>query len=221
MRSLSKSKWMEAVQSYVLYFFFYSVLGWLYEVFLEVVVYRWGFTNRGVLLGPYCPVYGVGALVFLLAFSRLMAKREPAWFRWVKPVLVFLGCMIAATAIELATSYLLEALTGAWPWQTYRDYAINFEGRIALSPSIRFGLGGLLFLYVLQPLFHRLVHSLSPRGRRGASPFWCCWLWTAPCCCSGDAACRINQKRTDLVSPLSVLPSSFPDTAGCSGTSPR
>lgn len=58
MRSLSKSKWMEAVQSYVLYFFFYSVLGWLYEVFLEVVVYRWGFTNRGVLLGPYCPVYG-------------------------------------------------------------------------------------------------------------------------------------------------------------------
>ena len=39
MRSLSKSKWMEAVQSYVLYFFFYSVLGWLYEVFLEVVVY--------------------------------------------------------------------------------------------------------------------------------------------------------------------------------------
>ena len=77
MRSLSKSKWMEAVQSYVLYFFFYSVLGWLYEVFLEVVVYRWGFTNRGVLLGPYCPVYGVGALVFLLAFSRLMAKRAP------------------------------------------------------------------------------------------------------------------------------------------------
>ena len=69
MRSLSKSKWMEAVQSYVLYFFFYSMLGWLYEVFLEVVVYRWGFTNRGVLLGPYCPVYGVGALVFLLAFS--------------------------------------------------------------------------------------------------------------------------------------------------------
>ena len=40
---------------------------------------------------------------------------------------------------------------------------------VSLSPpSIRFGLGGLLFLYVLQPLFHRLVHSLSPRVRRGA-----------------------------------------------------
>ena len=169
MRYLSKAKRFEAVQAYVLYFFFYSVLGWLYEVFLEVVVYRWGFTNRGVLLGPYCPVYGVGALVFLLCFSRLMAKREPSWIRWAKPVLVFLGCMITATAIELATSYILEALTGAWPWQTYLDYDINFEGRIALSPSIRFGLGGLLFLYVLQPLLQRLVGSLSSRVRLAAS----------------------------------------------------
>ena len=169
MRYLSRQKRLEAAESCVIWFFLYSVLGWLYEVFLEVVVYRWGFTNRGVLFGPYCPVYGVGALVFLLCFSRLMEKREPAWLRWVKPILIFLGCMAVATAIELATSYILEAITGAWPWQTYRDYAINFEGRIALSPSVRFGLGGLLFLYVLQPLFRHLTGSLSPRLRRGAA----------------------------------------------------
>ena len=65
--------------------------------------------------------------------------------------------------------YLMQFLYGAWPWQTYLDYDINFEGRIALSPSIRFGLGGLLFLYVLQPLFQRLVGSLSSRARLAAS----------------------------------------------------
>ena len=75
-----------------------------------------------------------------------------------------------ATAIELATSYLLEALTGAWPWQTYTNYAIHFQGRIALSPSIRFGLGGLLFLYILQPLFRRLVGALPDRAR--SIVFW-------------------------------------------------
>lgn len=47
---------------YFLFFVFYSVIGWLYEVFLEVVVYRWGFSNRGVLFGPYCVIYGFGAL---------------------------------------------------------------------------------------------------------------------------------------------------------------
>lgn len=152
-------------QTYFLCFLLYALLGWLYEVFLEVVVYRWGYSDRGVLFGPWCPVYGVGAMAFLLCFRPLLRRREPSWLRWSKPVLLFLGCMVLATAIELAASYLLEALTGAWPWQTYADYAVNFQGRVALSPSLRFGMGGLLFLYVLQPLFERLIGRLSDRGR--------------------------------------------------------
>jgi uncharacterized membrane protein len=73
--------------------------------------------------------------------------------------------MVVATAVELLTSYLLEWLTGSWPWQTYVDYAINFQGRIALSSSLRFGLGGLFFLYVLQPLFEKLAGRMSPKVR--------------------------------------------------------
>ena len=155
-----REKW-KAVQPWFLYFLMYSVLGWIYEVFLEVVIYRWGYSDRGVLHGIYCPVYGVGAVIFLLFFRSFLAKEGPGWFRWLKPVLVFLGCMLLATALELLTSYILEALTGSWPWQTYVNYSIHFQGRIALSPSIRFGLGGLLFLYVVHPLFERLVESMS------------------------------------------------------------
>ncbi len=165
-----QSRW-EAVQALFLYFLLYAVIGWAYEVFLEVVVYRWGYSDRGVLLGPYCPVYGVGALAFLLCFGWLLKKRGGALLRWVlRPLALFAGCMTVATAIELVTSYILESLTGAWPWQTYVDYAVNFQGRIALSPSVRFGLGGLLFLLVLQPLFEKLVGAMSPRLR--SSVFW-------------------------------------------------
>ena len=153
-------------QKYFLCFFVYSFFGWCYEVFLEVVVYRWGFSNRGVLFGPYCPVYGVGALLFLLLFYRLV--RGKPWKRRLAllPVL-FVGCAASATLVELGASYLCEWLTGAWPWQTYVHYPWNFQGRIALSPSIRFGLGGLLFLYGLQPLLDRGFAALSPtvRGR--------------------------------------------------------
>ena len=79
---------------------------------------------------------------------------------------VFLLCMLIATAIELGTSYALEAIAGSWPWQTYADYDINFQARIALSPSIRFGLGGVLFLYVLQPLFEKICDKLGEKGVR-------------------------------------------------------
>ena len=50
---------------------------------------------------------------------------------------------------------------GSWPWQTYANYKINFQARIALSPSIRFGIGGVAFLYILQPLFEKFCNKLG------------------------------------------------------------
>jgi uncharacterized membrane protein len=150
-----------SVPKLFLCFWMYAVLGWCYEVFLEVVVYRWGFSNRGVLFGPYCPVYGVGALCFLLCFGKLMRKKDVRWLNIAKPFLIFLGCMAVATLIELIASYILEAATGKWPWQTYADYKYNFQARIALSTSIRFGLGGTAFMYIVQPLFDKLLSRPS------------------------------------------------------------
>lgn len=148
--------------NYLFYFFLYSVIGWCYEVVLEVFIYKWGFSNRGVLFGPYCPVYGVGALVFIFTVYVLV-KNKPWKERLWKLPIVFIGCMIIATIIELAASYLCEAAMGYWPWQTYVDYKYNFQGRIALSPSLRFGLGGIVFLYVLQPLFEKLASKIGSR----------------------------------------------------------
>ena len=59
----------QTVQKLFLCFWMYAILGWCYEVFLEVVVYKWGFTNLGIMYGPYCPIYAVGALLFLLIFN--------------------------------------------------------------------------------------------------------------------------------------------------------
>jgi len=143
----------QLIQKLFICFMMYAMLGWIYEVVLETFIYRWGFTNRGVLFGPYCPVYGVGALSFLLCLNWLMRKKDVKLLSFVKPLLIFIGCMFIATVIELAASYILEFFTGSWPWQTYADYKYNFQARIALSTSLRFGLGGTLFLYVVQPFF--------------------------------------------------------------------
>lgn len=153
---------IEKIKKYYLYFMMYAVFGWLYEVFLEVVIYQWGFNDRGVLFGPYCPVYGVGALAFIFTIGRLL-KDKPLKKKLLMIPIVFLGCMIIATLIELIASYLCEWTMGSWPWQTYADYKYNFQARIALSPSIRFGIGGVLFLYILQPLFEKIVGKLDKK----------------------------------------------------------
>ena len=73
---------LQTIEKLFLYFLMAAIIGWCYEVFLEVVVYRWGFQNRGVLFGPYCPVYGVGMLAFLLCFGKF-AKMQLSWrVRW-------------------------------------------------------------------------------------------------------------------------------------------
>lgn len=150
----------EKIAKYFLYFMMYAIIGWIYEVVLETFIYKWGFSNRGVLFGPYCPVYGFGALAFIFTAYKLI-KDKPLKKKLLLIPVIFLLCMFIATAIELFTSYLCEWTMGSWPWQTYKDYAINFQGRIALSPSIRFGIGGVVFLYLLQPLFEKLTDKLG------------------------------------------------------------
>ena len=153
---------MKKVQDYFLYFMFYSVIGWIYEVFLEVVVYRWGYSDRGVLIGPYCIVYGFGAVILLLALSGLMKKKIKLGPVNVTPFLVFVGIVLITTVIELIASYIMEFTQGEWLWD-YTRFSFNFEGRIALNPSIRFGIGGMVFLYLLQPLFRKLTGKMSDK----------------------------------------------------------
>ena len=153
-------KVLSKIRPYIIYFMLYAMIGWIYEVFLEVVVYKWGFSNRGVLFGPWLPVYGFGALLFLCTAYKII-KNKKGLKKYLYIPLVFLVCMLVATTLELLTSYICEFFMGSWPWQTYADYKINFQARIALSPSIRFGIGGVVFLYLLQPLFEKLVNKLG------------------------------------------------------------
>ena len=161
-KETKKDTIIKFIQQHYLYFMMYACFGWCYEIILEVVIYRWGFCDRGVLIGPYCPVYGTGALLFIF-FVRPLIKNKQKKQQLLMIPIVFILCGLVATGLELLTSYICEWFTGTWPWQTYSEYAINFQGRIALSPSIRFGIGGVLFLYILQPIFEKLITKLDKK----------------------------------------------------------
>lgn len=151
------------IQEYFFYFMLYSMIGWIYEVFLEVVIYRWGFSNRGVLFGPYCVIYGFGALILIFSLRTLQKKRVCLGGICVTPLLVFIGIVVITTVVELIGSYIMEWTSGSWMWD-YTRFPFNFQGRIALNPSIRFGIGGMIFLYLLQPVFEKLVKKIPERA---------------------------------------------------------
>lgn len=135
-----------------LLFFIMCILGWLYETVLEVAVYHWGFSNRGLLFGPWLPIYGIGGLLYVGCCYPIVKSGRNVFIRVIG---VFYITMLIATTAELAATYILEAVRGGWPWD-YTNYGINFQGRIALSTSIRFGLLGLLGMFIIYPVTEKL-----------------------------------------------------------------
>ena len=64
---------------YYIIFCVYALIGWLYEVlWLRFVVPPHKWVNRGVLIGPFLPIYGFGILILLLFLNKFMKKKHPA-----------------------------------------------------------------------------------------------------------------------------------------------
>ena len=147
---------MKRLEKIWILFFSMSILGWIYETVLEVCVYHWGFSNRGILTGPWLPIYGVGGLLFIgVCYTVVKSDKN----RGLKLAIVFVMTALVATAVELGATYILEYLHGEWPWD-YTRYDIHYEGRIALSTSIRFGLCGILGVFVIYPLIGKFCERI-------------------------------------------------------------
>ena len=142
-------------------FMLYCFVGWIYETVLEVFIYGWGFSNRGVLFGPYLPVYGFGALLFILVFNKSLKELKPVEKVFMIPT-VFITCLLVATGVELITSYICEFFIGSFPWN-YDRFMFNFQGRIAPNPSIRFGIGSIIILYIIEPIFEKMVRKTNDK----------------------------------------------------------
>ena len=104
---------MNKIKDYYLTFCVYALIGWLYEVlWMWFVVPPKHFINRGVLLGPFLPIYGFGALILLLFLHKFMKKKHTidknAYF-FIS--IITLTTFIYTTIIEYTTPKIYNVLT--------------------------------------------------------------------------------------------------------------
>ena len=72
-------KFINKFSDYYIIFCIYALIGWLYEVlWMWFVVPPKHFINRGVLLGPFLPIYGFGMLILLVLLNKFMSKKHKA-----------------------------------------------------------------------------------------------------------------------------------------------
>ena len=139
---------MTAYAHLLLYFFFYSFVGWIWEsCYVSVLTRR--LTNRGFLTGPMLPIYGIGAVVMLCATYPVQSS----------DVGIFLLGLIAATMLEYVTGVVMEALFQVRYWD-YSDKKFNIQGHICLSSSLAWGVFTLLLIRVVHPRISALLERI-------------------------------------------------------------
>ena len=131
-------------------FIIYSILGWLMGVVIVSTKKR-KITDRGFLIGPWCPIYGFGAL-----FITLLLRKY-----YEDPLVLFIMSFLLGSILEYITSYLMEKIFHA-RWWDYSDHKFHINGRISLTTSLGFGALGLILVYVFNPFFLRIVKNISP-----------------------------------------------------------
>lgn len=70
-------KVLDKLTNIYIIFCIYALIGWLYEVlWMWFVVPPKHFINRGVLIGPFLPIYGFGMLILLFLLHKFMSKKH-------------------------------------------------------------------------------------------------------------------------------------------------
>lgn len=139
---------MKTIETWFLWLMIYSVIGWVYESTICSIGQR-KLINRGFLNGPYCPIYGTGAVLVLLVLGRIQ-----------NPVLLFFAGAVLTCSLEYLTSWLMEKLFHA-RWWDYSKRKFNIGGRVCLIGAVVFGAFSVVLILVLHPWVKSLTDRLT------------------------------------------------------------
>lgn len=139
---------LHTIEIYFLLFISYAFLGWCMEVTCKFIQYK-KIINRGFLIGPYCPIYGWGALAITILLKRYMEE----------PLVLFVMSTLICSIIEYLTSYFMEKKYHA-RWWDYSNKKFNINGRICLETLIPFGILGVAIMYGTNPILFKLYNQI-------------------------------------------------------------
>lgn len=166
------SEKLRKIEEYFICFMLYSVIGWFCETILFAMTYGKKyvnllggyFFNRGYLYGPYVLFSGFIAIVFVLIFERFLDKKK---FLLILPI--YVECAFL--------SFLVQIIYMRW-----NARLIEIWARCCFPPCIYpnvhlwyfplfypAGISGLIILYILQPLFEKMLSKLSTKIIRAIS----------------------------------------------------
>lgn len=133
------------------YFVIYSFAGWILESCFRSLCEK-KIINSGFLKGPFCPIYGVGAIIMYVFLDSFQDQI----------ILLFFTSLVVLTVWEYVVGIYLEKVFHTKYWD-YSDHKFNFQGRICLTNSIYWGILGVVFVRYIHPFVQMKMVLINPR----------------------------------------------------------
>ncbi len=130
------------------YFFIYSFIGWILESTYKSVLQK-RIVNSGFLLGPFCPIYGFGALIMYFSLKDLTNNI----------IILFLFGLIVLSIFEYVVGLFLEIVFKTKYWD-YSNNKFNIQGKVCLKNSLYWGALGVVFMRLIHPGVEKIVKMI-------------------------------------------------------------
>lgn len=143
----------QTVHQIVWYMLIFSILGLIVETIYGYATTGILESRKGLILGPFCPIYGVGAVIILLLLDRFKGHK----------VRLFIYGAILGSFIEYILSFMLEAMYGSRFW-SYSNF-MNINGRICLLYSTFWGVLSIVLIEYVKKYIDKFVDKIKGKAR--------------------------------------------------------
>ena len=134
------------------YFIIYSVIGFVVETLFGLAKYGTLESRQSFLYGPFCAIYGVGAIIMILSLQYFKKNYNT----------LFIGGCIVGSITEYLVSWIGEMILHL-KWWDYSNMPFNINGRICLLYAIFWGFLGLYLMISLNPKVDRLINFIKSK----------------------------------------------------------
>lgn len=128
------------------YFIIYSIIGYIIETLFCIARYGVWESRQSFLYGPFCSIYGLGAVVIILCLHHFKKNYNT----------IFIGGCIVGSILEYVISWVGEKIFNV-RWWDYSQMPLNLNGRICLLYSIFWGGLALYLMISLNPKVDKLI----------------------------------------------------------------
>ena len=133
------------------YFIVYSVAGYIIETIFGLVTKGVLESRKSFLYGPFCGIYGVGAVVMIIGLQRFKKNNYT----------LFAVGFIIGSIIEYVISFI-----GEWffhiKWWDYSSMPFNINGRICVWFSFFWGALAIYLMSHIHPKVDKLIEKIKP-----------------------------------------------------------